>query len=377
MDSATQSAVRRPALVTATTAVTAEEAPQALSVTASYRLSEVGRKASLLVGGDGRAVQRVEIAVPPNRMHLVTVNAKGVARLKLSPRFETDGEERVRRIDAPPSYDAPPSVDDLFREAARNHELERAYRAERTAARARRRDADRQWRCQIAEGFMADPTQRAIVHPSPSPTRCLVATPRGRVRFDVSSDDAPARDVPPEAYRRFRADLQATREQRQQERARGLEIHEQKKQAIAAWVAEHGTPEQQARQAAGLLPMNEAVEAMADEAFAALADRPRYMRDGGARLQAHLRKFPQYAEAVVTPQDLLARGRRAISATPAQWQQLQEVQAAVPNATASLHVRDLAWKADPKAPRLTQFTILVTQRVGPVGLRREFEAPSD
>ena len=76
----------------------------------------MGRKASLLAGGDGHAVQRVEVPVPPNRLHLVTVNAKGVARLTLSPRFEVDPSERVRRVDAPPSYDAPPSIEELFKE---------------------------------------------------------------------------------------------------------------------------------------------------------------------------------------------------------------------------------------------------------------------
>ncbi len=215
MDSATHSAIQRPARVAPTLTATPDDSARTLSVTATYRLSEVGRKASLLAGGDGHAVQRVEVPVPPNRLHLVTVNAKGVARLTLSPRFEVDPAERVRRIDAPPSYDAPPSIEELFKDAARNHELERAYRAERTATRATRRDAEREWRCQIADAFLADPEQRAIVHPSPSPTRCLLATTRGRVRFDVTSDGVPARDVPPEAHRRFRADLQAARERRQ------------------------------------------------------------------------------------------------------------------------------------------------------------------
>jgi hypothetical protein len=33
----------------------------------------------------------------------------------------------------------------------------------------------------------------------------------------------------------------------------------------------------------------------------------------------------------------------------------------VPDATVSLHVRELTWLVDPKAPRLIQHTIVVTQ----------------
>jgi hypothetical protein len=54
------------------------------------------------------------------------------------------------------------------------------------------------------------------------------------------------------------------------------------------------------RFAAGVLPLEEAVEAMSDEAFRALDHLPRYQPDGVARLQAHLRTFPPYARATVS-----------------------------------------------------------------------------
>jgi hypothetical protein len=69
--------------------------------------------------------------------------------------------------------------------------------------------------------------------------------------------------------------------------------------AIAEWVASQGTAEQQARHAAGLLPMDEAIEAMTDRAFAPLETFPRYQRDGGLCLQVFLRQSPRYADAVV------------------------------------------------------------------------------
>jgi hypothetical protein len=42
-----------------------------LAVTATYLLSEEGRKASLLEGGNGRATQEIIVEVPANRLHLV------------------------------------------------------------------------------------------------------------------------------------------------------------------------------------------------------------------------------------------------------------------------------------------------------------------
>src|SRR5574339_62312 len=81
-----------------------------LLATATYLLSEDGRKASLLAGGDGRSLQQVTLQVPANRLHLVSVDKQGVARLKLRPRFEIDGERGVVRIDAAPVYDQPPTI---------------------------------------------------------------------------------------------------------------------------------------------------------------------------------------------------------------------------------------------------------------------------
>ena len=253
MDSASRSALRRPELVTDAASAPTPESARSLTVTAVYQLSEAGRKASLLAGGDGRAVQQITVQVPTSRLHLVSVDPQGVARLRIRPRYETDAEQRVVRIDAAPTYDVPPTIDELFREAARNHERERVYLAERTVTRAKKREADHERRLQVAQAFLADRTQRAHVHPAPSPKRCYLATAQGRLLFDVATDEGPARDVPPEAHRRFRADLNAKHERNQQERAAQLALHEEKKRYIAEWIVKYGTPEQQARQAAGVL----------------------------------------------------------------------------------------------------------------------------
>ena len=287
--------------------------------------------------------------------------------------YQMDAEHRVVRTDAAPIYDAPPTIDEMFKEAARNHELERVYLAERTVTRAKRREADRERRLHVAQAFLADRTQRALVHPAPSPKRCYLDTDQGRVLFDLATDEGPARDVPAEAHRRLRADLAARHERNQQERAAQLALHEEKKRYIAEWIAKHGTPEQQARQLAGMLPMEEAVEAITDQAFAALADHPRYERDGAARLQAHLRQVPEYADVVISPADLVVVSSNAVKATAEQWAVFQSVQQALSGATVTLRAHRLVWRRQQQAPSLTLFGVLVTQKVGPFTLRREYD----
>jgi hypothetical protein len=43
--------------------------PRLLTVVAHYTLTEAGRKASLLAGGDGRAQQLLELQPPTTRLH--------------------------------------------------------------------------------------------------------------------------------------------------------------------------------------------------------------------------------------------------------------------------------------------------------------------
>lgn len=373
MDAATQPITHR----TPSTAepLRAVPAGQTLSVAAVYNLSEAGRKASLLAGGDGKAVQRLSLQIPATRLHLVSVDTNGVARLKLHPRYERADEQEVVRRDGPPTYDVPPSVEDLFKEAARNHELEREYRSNRSRSRDRRRDADRDRRLKLAEEFLSESTQRAMVHPAPNPKRCFMATDGGRVMFDASTDVGPARDVPREAYRRFRADLRVRKERNLSLRTEQLALHEEKTRVIAAWVAERGSEDQRGRHAAGLLPVEEVIDALTDEAFAAVSDIPRYSRDGAVRLQEHLRTATGRSSVTVLPADLQVVGVDAPVASAAQWAVVQNLQSRLPDADVTLREHRLSWRRDPASPVFTVFGVLVTRQVGPFILRREFAVP--
>ena len=349
--------------------------PHTVPVAAVFRLSEAGRKASLLAGGNGRRRQQIVLQMPVTRMHLVHVDDGGTARLKLRPRFETRPDQRVVRLDEAPVYDAPPSIESLLQEAARNHELEAAYHAQGIAYRSTRQDVTRSWRSQVAESFLRDTSQRALRHPSPTPRHCVIATARGRMEFDAKRDRGLARDVPQEALRRFHADIRARRE-----RAEGavVEFHSaytEKQRRVREWMGEHGTEDQRARLAAGVLPLEEAVDAMTEDAFRMVDHLPRYQQDGVARLQAHLRTFPPYAHAAVSELSLHVATRYLTDATSAQWAVMQEVQTAVPEARVYLRERVLSWTDDPKAPRLRMVTVLGFIKRGPLTLRREFCVP--
>ena len=217
-------------LSAATTPVT--EAARTLSATASYLLSEDGRKASLLSGGDGRSLQQITLQVPSHRLHLVSVDRQGVARLKLRPRFERDTNGIVR-IDTAPSYDAPPTVEDLYRAAARNHELEAAYDTQRTAVRTKRADDDRSRRQTVADAFMAGQGHVCSRIPTADAQDLLCGPPSVAACCSDVSVDQGLEDVPSEAHRRFRADQQAYREQVRQDQIAQAALHEEKKQFIA------------------------------------------------------------------------------------------------------------------------------------------------
>lgn len=343
---------------------------QTLTASAVYQLSETGRKASLLAGGDGKAVQRLTVQVPATRLHLVTVGLGGQAKLKLQPHFErVDGQ--VLRRDGPPVFDAPPTVDELFHIAARNHELAREFRTARSGA----RDEYRERRAEVAHAFLGDPSQRAMVRPVPTPRRCFMATPSGRLMFDATLDTGRAAQVPVEAYRRFRADRRARRDDHLKRRAADQALHEEKTRLVAEWVAAHGSDDQRGRHAAGLLPLAEVIDALTYEAFATVADLPRYPLDGAEQLQQHLRALTG-TNLVVVPSDLEIAGLNATDASAEEWAVMQQVKSRLPDADVTLREHRLSWRRDPALPGISLYGVLATRRVGPFILRREFAVPA-
>ncbi len=353
----------------------AVETVRTLPVTADFRLSEIGRKASLLNGGNGRAEQRLKIAVSLPRLHLVHVDANGVARLKLRPQFKMSPDQRVIKVKLAPVYDHPPTIDELFQDAARNHELERAYHAQRTTAQAAKRETLDEWRNQVALEFLGDPNRRAVVYPPPSKRRCQVMTDRGPVHFDAKRDMGVTRQVPLEAFRRFDNDVRIQHGRGADQRTRNLARHAQRQQMMHEWIGIHGSHDQRERLSAGVLPFKEFVDALAEVTFRPLSHLTPYQTNGAARMQEQLRQLPGHFDVVITPTDLTVVTRLLPTASAIQWSLVNEIRGVLPGAQVQLRERSLAWNHDPDAPKVRLVSVLVTARVGPVLLRREFQVP--
>jgi len=221
--------------------VPAGDEARSLTVTAEYRLSPAGRKAAFVNGANCRSLQRVTLAVPVTRLHLVHVERDGTARLKLVPRYALNADRRIVRIDARPSYDHPPTADDLLHDAARNHELERAYFAQLTTAQTTRHESNRQWLDEEARAFLSDHARRAVPHPPPTLQRCQIMTRRGALHFDATHDHGVARQVPLEAFRRYQNDLRIRDGHAAIQRERDIAAHAEKETMMREWVMNHGS----------------------------------------------------------------------------------------------------------------------------------------
>jgi hypothetical protein len=351
------------------------EPSRTLQVRAEYRLDEAGRKASLLHGGTGQARQRVTLTLPATRLHLVQVAKDGTARLTLRPQFRLNAAQRIVRVDARPAYDHLPTIDELLQDAARNHELERAFYAQRTTAAGVRRDANAQWLEQTARDFLADRTRRAIVHPAPTARVCQLMTGRGPMHFYTDRGSALTRQIPLEAHRRFQNDLRVRHGQSALQREQDEATHGERQRLMEAWVTAHGTVDQRQRFAVGLLPKEEWLEALADGTFAPLTGLPPYDANGARTLQVFLRRRPGYEAVVITKDDYRVVTATRPSATAIQWDWMRWVRRQLPTANVHLRDRELIWTGDPRAPRHRTITLLVTMKVGPVRLRREFTIP--
>jgi hypothetical protein len=141
------------------------------------------------------------------------------------------------------------------------------------------------------------------------------------------------------------------------------------------WIAVHGTYDQRERLSAGVLPFEEFVDALTDVTFRPLSHLTTYQTDGAARMQHQLRQLPGRANIVVTPNDLSVVTRLLPTASAIQWSLVNEIRSLIPGAQVQLRERSLAWTRDADAPKVRLVSALVTTRVGPVLLRREFHVP--
>jgi hypothetical protein len=118
--------------------------------------------------------------------------------------------------------------------------------------------------------------------------------------------------------------------------------------------------------------MSEAIEAIADQAFAPAADLPVYVRDGSAKLQELLRANPDHVDAVVTPSDVVAETSVQKTATASEWATVEKLRAIFPEATTTVMVQRLKCSKVGDAAEHREVFAVVALAVGPLKLRREF-----
>jgi hypothetical protein len=97
--------------------------------------------------------------------------------------------------------------------------------------------------------------------------------------------------------------------------------------------------------------------------------------DGAERLQAHLRALTG-TNVVVLPSELEIAGLNATDASAAEWTVMQQLKSRLPDADVTLREHRLSWRRDPTLPGISLHGVLVTRRVGPFILRREFAVPA-
>jgi hypothetical protein len=78
---------------------------------------------------------------------------------------------------------------------------------------------------------------------------------------------------------------------------------------------------------------------------------------------------------VVAPDSVRVTTRELSEATSVQWQALQTIRAAVPNAAAFLRERQVFWSGHSQAPTVRIVTVLAVAKVEAVTLRREWLLP--
>ena len=104
------------------------------------------------------------------------------------------------------------------------------------------------------------------------------------------------------------------------------------------------------------------------------ATAPR-LASASERLETYLRATLGAADLSVAPADLRVESSDATSATAGQWQVMSTLQTKLPDAIVKLREHRLVSMRHTTVPPLSIYGVLVTRKVGPFNLRREFAAP--
>ena len=171
----------------------------------------------------------------------------------------------------------------------------------------------------------------------------------------------------------------ARRVQRDKAEKEAASLREQdaQRRQITDWVAQHGTANQQRRYTAGLLPKDEVVAGMRDQAFAPLSTLVRYERMKQSEVRAHV---ASHGYEIRDDADVEFDAEDCETATADEFDLMKSIRGMAPGAELRLrnHVGQMARAvADDEVdePRLQRKSLLVTLKVGAFSFSREYAVP--
>jgi hypothetical protein len=221
-----------------------------MTIKINYRLSETGRRASLLAGGTGRERQSIEVAATPELLAIASIDADGAASYDLTDEYLHGVTHRSPSVD---SLVEDPSAEALKVAAARKAgkeraEAERLMRVSEQRAIADREHAERKDRITRVVDLMATiPASEWALHTTYGKTPYLREVTPNPGPDHVS---AKADELPTEA--RASAEIELSRRQKEEADRKAAEAAA----VIAerdAWILAHGSTRLQKGFAAGLV----------------------------------------------------------------------------------------------------------------------------
>ena len=335
--------------------------------TVFYSLSEAGRKASLLAGGDGREQQTISGELTADNIDLFAIDDGGIARAAIgdlvmehprgydNPGFWKSGRSSPLQ-DAPPTWEqAVLAVQDAA-STARAKAAEKAVAEEAAMAQERMNIAHNA--AIVAEwerGLLADPAARM---PGNTYTGGVSHEIYTQLRFPPYLNDILSAG--------FRSEMRRRKEADEAEAARGkADALKVQLALVSEFVATHGTASQIMRYEAGLLPSLELKELIAADLFSGLAEFPRYAKmraicGGGAENEDDEHVEFSNQEATEVPPDT--------------WDTYQAIKAAA-GESVSIEIRLHHGRCECEGvPVQERFGVKVVKALGSRNIAREFAA---
>lgn len=233
-------------------------------ITVTYKLSPAGQRASLIAGGDGRAVQSVDIEATPELLALANVDRDGKASISLTtegvlrddrPVFGRLGRARYEQspFEAAIAFDSPPA--DLGQWIIENHaraQVEKARVRAELEMEAAAAEKQRRQEAEAAVRAFLDGSRFRSATIEEGRVRLYTNDDRTGITESLSSSDFAAELLPQLQAKADQIAAEVKARKAAAEEAVKREIEEERA-AVAAWVQEHGSERLKKCAEAGML----------------------------------------------------------------------------------------------------------------------------